>query len=115
MPIHIRVADADDEMIRSLSAWLTSDPDVRALGAPRRVGGPDPESMGPVLDVLEFAIPAAISAGNLMLAIAGWRRARRPAPTPPVIVTRGDVVVVVDRDDPDEVAAMVEALDRDTR
>jgi Effector Associated Constant Component 1 len=100
--VRIEVQDPDVELTRSLRAWLEDDPDTRPLGPIRTAGQVEPEKLGSVLTVLELAIPSAISAGQLIVAILNWRRSARPAKVTPVIVlSHGDATVLVDRDDLD--------------
>ena len=77
MPVRLRLECDSTADAESLHRWLRREQAVRVDGRLARGDGADPELMGPALDVLTLVIGSGLSAGQLALAVAGWREAHR--------------------------------------
>ncbi|GAA3350560.1 hypothetical protein GCM10020358_76970 [Amorphoplanes nipponensis] len=93
MPVRLRLECDSTADAESLHRWLRREQAVRVDGELARGGTDDPERMGTLLDVLTLVIGSGLSAGQLALAVAGWRDARRPAPRVTVTHTAPDGAV----------------------
>ena len=113
MPVRLNLecestADAD-----SLHRWLRREQAVRVDGELARVAGDDPEAMGALLDVLTLIIGSGLSAGQLALAVAGWRAAQRAAPRVTITHTAADGAVTrIEAADHVALAAALTELER---
>ena len=113
MPVRLRLecdstADAD-----SLHRWLRREQAVRVDGELARATADDPETMGALLDVLTLIIGSGLSAGQLALAVAGWREAHRPARTVTITHTAADGAVTrIEAADPAALAAALTELEQ---
>ncbi|MEU6104410.1 effector-associated constant component EACC1 [Streptomyces flaveolus] len=104
--------DAETEL-RSLARWLAADEETGryAHGVLASAGPPDPEHMGTVLDVLSLSLGSGLAAGQLALAIAQWRTARRGAPL--VTLHRNGMRVEIRDADAETVRLLTEMLTDD--
>ncbi|MFI7540904.1 hypothetical protein [Actinoplanes sp. NPDC049599] len=93
MPVRLRLECDSTADAESLHRWLRREQAVRVDGELTRLPGGDPEQMGTLLDVLTLVIGSGLSAGQLALAVAGWRAARRPAPRVTITHTGADGAV----------------------
>ena len=90
MPVRLRLECDSTTDAESLHRWLRREQAVRVEGELARGTEPDPEAMGTLLDVLTLIIGSGLSAGQLALAVASWRDARRPAPKVTITHTAAD-------------------------
>jgi hypothetical protein len=101
--VEVRVESPDPRDIRELTQWLRRQTEVRRHGRLTERGGPaDPEAMSDLLDAITLVVGTGLSTAQLLLAIVGWRQARREPDPPVVIVISGNRKVIVDIDDVDE-------------
>ena len=111
MRLLVRV-EADQGEPESLREWLEQEPEVQRGGDLRPGTATDPEHQGVDIQVLSLAVSSALSTGNLLLAIANWRRTR---PAQPVVTITRDLpdgtVVRIDTFDPDALAEAVRKLE----
>lgn len=90
-------SDGDQGDLRSLYTWLRADRALRGEVLIEPEGGPrEPGEMGAALDAVVAIVSAGAAVGQLAVAIAAWREARRPRSTVTVIVTgAGDARPVI--------------------
>ena len=93
MPVRLRLECDSTDDVESLHRWLRQEQAIRVDGRLARAASDDPETMGTLLDVLTLIIGSGLSAGQLALAVASWRDARRPAPTVTITHTAADGAV----------------------
>jgi hypothetical protein len=93
VPVRLRLECDSTTDAESLHRWLRQEQAVRVDGELARAPGGDPEAMGTLLDVLTLVIGSGLSAGQLALAVASWRAARRPAPRVTITHTAADGAV----------------------
>lgn len=109
----VRVDDEDD--LRDLHRWLSSDVDARAGGVPKLIEPPPRTGqMGPGAEAIGLVINGVAAMGGVLSAIAAWRMLRtRPAAKSPTvtITTPGGTSVTVADGSPDEVAAIYRAIE----
>lgn len=93
----------------SLMSWLRNDPVARS--ATFSPAHDSQDEMG-VSDVIQAIVENAIALGELTVAVAAWRDARRGRADPPpqVRLERGEVSVIITSGDSTEVARVVRAL-----
>ena len=102
MRVRIRLEGEDPETLRSLRGWLHDDPAVRQNADLSWAKAESTQQMGVLIDVLTLVLGTGFSASQLVVAIAGWRRSRHPAP-----------VVTISRDLPDGTTVRIETSDRE--
>jgi len=93
VPVRLRLECDSTADAESLHRWLRREQAVRVDGELTRGGDDDPELMGTLLDVLTLVIGSGLSAGQLALAVAGWRAAQRSAPRLTITHTAADGAV----------------------
>jgi membrane-associated two-gene conflict system component 1 (EACC1) len=93
VPVRLRLECDSTADAESLHRWLRREQAIRVDGELARAASDDPETMGTLLDVLTLVIGSGLSAGQLALAVAGWRHAHPPAPQVAIIHTAADGAV----------------------
>jgi Effector Associated Constant Component 1 len=93
VPVRLRLECASSADAESLHRWLRREQAVRVDGELAWATGADPETMGTLLDVLTLVIGSGLSAGQLALAVAGWRAAHRTAARVTITHTAADGAV----------------------
>jgi hypothetical protein len=69
--------DDDGSELHVLQDWLVADSDLRDADIQLHPGSVEAGHMGALTDALQVALPHAIAAGHLVLAIASWWPTRR--------------------------------------
>ena len=100
--VRIRVEGEDPETLRSLRGWLHDDPAIRRSADLSWAKAESTQQMGVLIDVLTLALGTGFSASQLVVAIAGWRQSRHPAP-----------VVTISRELPDGTTVRIATSDRE--
>ncbi|MFD7610759.1 hypothetical protein [Streptomyces sp. NPDC059828] len=96
--------------LRSLQAWLRSDPDVRRSAVTELRGNtPQPGEMGTALDMLQLVTGNGWSAASFVLALVAWRQTRPQRPR--VEIRRGETVIVLTDCTPEDIERATRALD----
>jgi hypothetical protein len=113
VPVRLRLECDTTADAESLHRWLRREQAVRVDGALSRPGSDDPEAMGTLLDVLTLIIGSGLSAGQLALALAGWRQAHPPAPKVTITHTAADGAVTrIEVADPATLTAALTELEQ---
>jgi membrane-associated two-gene conflict system component 1 (EACC1) len=110
MKIRFELSGSDgDGDLRSLYLWLRDDRDLRGQVRIEPEGErARPGEMGAAFDAVIAVMSAGAAVGQLALAVAAWREARRPRSTITIVVSDGDrdAAGPVDRalEDPEDTA-----------
>ena len=108
MPVRLRLECDSTADAESLHRWLRREQAIRVNGELARETVHESETMGTLLDVLTLLLGTGLSAGQLALAIAGWRETHRPPPKVTITHTAADGAVT--RIEATDEAALVAAL-----
>jgi hypothetical protein len=108
VPVRLRLECDSTADAESLHRWLRREQAVRVDGRLALADSDDPETMGPLLDVLTLVIGSGLSAGQLALALAAWREAHRAEARVTITHTAADGAVT--RIEAADRAALTEAL-----
>ncbi|MEV7420887.1 hypothetical protein [Streptomyces sp. NPDC089919] len=109
MELVIGVVDPEESAaVRDFYRWLCQEDEPP--GRFELTSRPVPGSMGGGLDVINLALTHAVAVGNLALAYAGWRRARRSRAVLTVTRPSDGLTVTVEDGSPETVQRLLSAL-----
>lgn len=107
MKVQIAIASAGDSLaIMSLYRWIASSQDICVSLEPVAVT----DTMGS-LDVINAILTQATSTATLAVTIASWLGSRREAP--PIRITAGERVVIINSKSSDTVNAIIQMLEEE--
>lgn len=113
--LEIGVAGVDAEQeLRSLRDWLRDDDDIRRKAIiTLEPGEPETGAMGAALEVIKLVLDSGFSLGNLAIAYAGWRAARKTPDGFELIVRNGSTRITISAADAQEAEQQLRALVRE--
>ncbi|MCW6007767.1 hypothetical protein K1W54_24935 [Micromonospora sp. CPCC 205371] len=104
------VVDGDRRDMVLLRDWLIASPSIRRNANVRLAAPADvPGAMGSTVDAITVVADTLLTAGSLLVAIAGWRHTRRVVTS--VTIRHGDVEVTISGTDQSELDDAIRRLD----
>ncbi|WP_131831307.1 hypothetical protein [Frankia sp. CcI49] len=99
--------NASTESALALYQWIEADADARKDAAIAFASG-DQESMGEILEIINFVVSTGFSASSLALSCASWLSTQSDAAG--VVFQRGDMTVTIKDASAEEIRAVADLL-----